>query len=138
MRIKYFKFGDGIKVNLNKLVDSSFNKNKRIYTTFVNFNKNKPTGILHRFYNCVLSGNLLRDEEGLMKCDGITTRPDCYFGGRNSGRFTLTSDINNKQYNIAIKNKRNIGFFIKNTQRSKLCIFYWIVYSKNMVFKKNY
>lgn len=56
-----FIFGEGKKVSLDEICELK-KYNERIYTKF-NDSKNLPkTAILHRYENCVISGNLLRDE----------------------------------------------------------------------------
>jgi hypothetical protein len=118
-----FTFGSGNEVTLDQICDLSFNNYDRINTKFTNFDNKKPTAILHRFKDCVLSGNLLRDNYGTMACDGIATRPDMYHFHSPHKRTPIVNTITDETFNDAIQNKIKFGFLFRTLRDTSYPMF---------------
>jgi len=117
-----FIFGQGTKLSLDEICELKL-YNKRIYTKFNDSKNLSNTAILHRYENCVISGNLLRDEIDTSKCDGIATRPDIYYYNNNRHRYPIINNISDSVYFNALNNKKKIGFLFRTIRDTSYHMF---------------
>ena len=118
-----FIFCEGVQVTLDELCKLKI-YNKRIYTKFRDSKNLHHTAILHRYENCVLSGNILRDKINTSICDGIATRPDAYYYTNNIERFPIINNIDDNTYIKAeTNNKKKIGFLFRTLRDTSYPMF---------------